>query len=383
MGRNPKKRKNYNESDPDGDNDSELGDMIADDGNDMFLISGEVVKFIVDKLNQQMESINKSKAGADVKKSSDNCFKAIKGKLNRLSLKNDNHLITGNNETSISTLIKEVNNLKKVVLKQDDKINRSIYRNHERTCIMESGQLSFADAVKSIKERANLDEDKIRINSIFQSKTGKIVIKCKDKLDQEKLVKNCESANLPVRKMKDKQTRLMINGLPVSLNELIAANGDGSLNYDPLLNVLVNRHSNSDAVKAGLSVNKVFNAKNDTMSVILNADEKTVELLKADPVVYVGVRSFKLVSYIYVKQCFKCYELGDHLAIDCKKSGPNCGKCSDLHDTKSCTNETSKKCTLCTKSTVHANGANTHGARDGHCPVKQLYIKNKIKEIWI
>lgn len=26
--------------------------------------------------------------------------------------------------------------------------------------------------------------------------------------------------------------------------------------------------------------------------------------------------------------------------------------------------------------------AHTHGARDVRCPVKQLYIKNKIKEIW-
>lgn len=357
------------------DNESLMEFESAVQDNVLLNISKSQLKDIIKRINSQIDAVEKSKAGQEIKRKHKEALNLVIDELSNLP---DHNQTTNQTKNDLNILIKEVSNLKRIVLNKDKQKN--IARNHQRTCIIEAGKLSFADAVKSI-EQANLNEDKIRINSMFTTKAGKIVIKCKDNIDQEKLIKNCEAANVPLRKMKLKQTKLIVNGLSSELNNLITSNDKGELEFDSLKSVLTMRHQNSDELKKGIDINKVFKSKNDKMSVIFYADEQTVELIKRDPFFYVGIRSHKIQPYIDLRQCFNCNHLEDHIAINCK-SGPKCGKCGDNHKTNDCNSDT-KKCLLCLSSSEYANNAHTHGARDSNCPVKQQFTKNKIEQIWI
>lgn len=346
---------------------------------DMFMISREAVEAITGTIRDQIESINKTKAAQEIKKQNANVLNDIITKLSNLPA-TPNVPSKTSKSSELSQLIREVNNLKRIVTRKE--MSSSVTKNHDRTCIIEPGNLSFADAVKSIKESGKIEEDKIRINSMFTTKAGKIVIKCKDNSDQQKLLSNCAAADVPLRKMKLKQMKLIVNGLPPEVNELVRTETNGQTNYNDLARALTLQHQKGDEIKQGITIEKLFKAKNDKLSVILNADDNTVDLIKQDAYLYVGLRSYKILPYIDDIQCFNCYQLGDHFAINCKHSGPKCGKCSGSHKYSEC-NSNEKKCLLCIESDEYMNGAHTHGARDGCCPLKQLFIKRRIEEIWI
>lgn len=264
-----------------------------------------------------------------------------------------------------------------MILKQNSS-KSTVSNSIDRTCVVESNDLSYSNVVKKIKENAKLNEDKIRINSIIETTTGKTVIKCKDSTDLDKLLINCSAVGVPVRKPKPKSFRFIVKGLPIELKNLVVRNGD-NFDYEALINVLTVRHHKADELKKSFKVFKMFESKNGSIAKIFYLDEDQAKLLRDDRDFYVYTRRYRASPYYHLYQCFKCCEL-HHIAKDCKSSAI-CGNCAGDHETRSCTSNL-KQCSLCKASGDHKNGAHTHGSRDGNCPLKTALIKTKSLEQW-
>lgn len=190
--------------------------------------------------------------------------------------------------------------------------------------------------LKALQEVVNPAELNLKIDSAKALKTA-VVVKCADEVSRESLMDHLQKSlgsNFSIEKAKKWNPRLLIKGVELDLfdksNEYIVGLIIKLNNFDE---TFANNVRVVTKIKYSSGFNLVLEVSNDIRKIMLNKDK-----------LFVGWKSCWCVDYIYVRRCYQCSKFG-HTSNDCKNN-PTCGKCSETHDTKSCT-VTSYKCINC------------------------------------
>lgn len=226
----------------------------------------------------------------------------------------------------------------------------------ERLVIIEPGQRSYAEITTALKG-CKLDEDKLRIDSVYTTKKNQVAVKTRTKEERDKLVQNCKEAGLNARNPKRRVCKFVLKRLP-----------PGRDNND-LINSLLSRRKDTEKLVGSFKTEKSFIGKNGLKVLIFTVSSEAAELISADPDFYLELDRHRAQPYVNEIQCYKCYGF-DHIAKNCTQNRV-CGQCAEEHeeDSQNCPKEEGTHvCINCTK--AGREGADTHTARSNLCPVK-------------
>lgn len=197
---------------------------------------------------------------------------------------------------------------------------------------------SKEDTIRDFKE---FNKHKFyKINKVFWNNNGEAKVNCADMESSKNLEKEFK---LRFKNKYDVKTPKAL--LPkLQLCDLVEEN---YLNDEDLVKAIINQNNLSGFKEIHVKVLKRFkNNKNDTTNVIIETDPYTNSLLLGRKKIFCGHQMIKVVEYIFVRKCGKCYRT-THSTFECKLENKLCTKCGEKdHMMANCVQE-SPKCINC------------------------------------
>ncbi|XP_026331286.1 uncharacterized protein LOC113238665 [Hyposmocoma kahamanoa] len=239
------------------------------------------------------------------------------------------------------------------------------------------------DKLKSSDETKNLvqkiirpEEMKLHVRGLRKTKNGGVIISTDSKDDLEKLkqVAQLKTSGLTVDEPHKRKPRIVIIGVPTSLQETEVVNcifqqnlADKlqGMSLESFLNNI--KLSHKSGKKNTESCNYIFEVAPRIRKALITNDRVFVNWLSCP------VRDFTLVT-----RCFKCQQYG-HAAKTCREEATICGHCGEAgHTIKDCTKKTEPpKCATC----LHFKKTCDHQTGDFNCPARKMAEKRYINSI--
>ena len=356
--------------------------LVETKPNRMLLMHSEQQEKIADLLESAIELLGKG-TKAERQAAAQN-LETIRSIVNHLP-----EQVKTNTDKLVRSIASDVKELKKALKNQAPRPERGgpeRVQAPERTCVIDKeAGFSWSQVRQKLAAEARLSEDNIRVTNMFTTNNDKIVIKLKDQTDQEKLLRNCTQAQIPIRPMKSRTSRFLIRGLRASDGEKNQSNQTTEADRAAIEEAL-NRHDRAQELRKSFKIIKAFSTGNGKTAVIFSLDEEGSRALRESPDFFIGFDRLRASPYVHLSQCFKCMDLG-HISKDCphahEQSGrfQRCGNCGELgHEWSEC--NAPRCCSLCRGDDHHSSAAHTHSARSGVCQIKRKFIQEKQKEVW-
>ncbi|XP_037931264.1 uncharacterized protein LOC119666062 [Teleopsis dalmanni] len=233
----------------------------------------------------------------------------------------------------------------------------------EAILISKTADKSYAEMLKIIKTKPELQEFGKNVNKIRKTKEGEILIQltkeagnlAKDFCNEMKnTLQNCASV-----KSLTQHTLIECRDLDeITSNEEVRA---AIADQFPAINV------------SDINVKFWRAARDSTRSAIIDLPTKDASVLIAAASVRVGWVRSRIRKHITPMRCFKCLQFG-HAARQCKSDNDRSGTCmrcgQDGHRAKTCSAQ--PKCILCPE---NCNGGNLHYSRSSKCEFYRKAIK--------
>ncbi|XP_023312125.1 uncharacterized protein LOC111692378 [Anoplophora glabripennis] len=224
---------------------------------------------------------------------------------------------------------------------------------------------------KEIKEKIDPSRLGAGVAGLREAHRGQVVIRCGNEEAREKIQnKICEemSGDYDIRKPNLKYPRIKIIGV----------NEEDDDTDDNLLNAIKDQNLTEHGSEEGfhLKIIKRIKKANREITLILEADSKTHNILLNKGKIFIGWSRGKAYDYVHVVRCFKCFGF-NHMAKDCKNNNI-CYKCS-LEHTGEC-KARYNKCINCSNAIekYKIKIKDNHNALDPKCPC-YIRILNSIK----
>lgn len=200
----------------------------------------------------------------------------------------------------------------------------------------------------------------VGIRSLKLTRTGDVIIKCRNKEEFEVLeneAKNKLETNYKIEKTTLKKPRFKI------------------LNYQQELTpeeIETAIRSQNKAIEE-IKVTFIKKGKNGPSTVFGECSPSTFRQLMDQKKVFIGWERYPVLEDLTVPRCYQCQEFF-HKKQNCTNT-PICPLCGDEHEKKDCTNK-KKVCANCLKSNdkFNKNYSVDHHATDFNCPTMQFHI---------
>ena len=228
--------------------------------------------------------------------------------------------------------------------------------------------------IKTVKEMVRPEEEGIRVNSIYQTRQGKVKISGATKEDADKLAKALRSkaeGRLTVTARKPLRPRVAIKFVPREFEE------------EHLLASILTQNEVGRKYKTTAELTKDIKAvgfirnkwKPETKIIIAEVSPELRKDIINKPL-HVEWCEARVEDYLTVTQCFRCHGIG-HRSNQCPEEKQLCSRCGGQHSRGECRSER-PSCVLCTRAAPA--GANQEGkdheANPGTCPIIQRAIAN-------
>lgn len=198
----------------------------------------------------------------------------------------------------------------------------------DRICIIEpkESSMSFAEVVKHFKDARLVEEQKIRVERIIDTKKGRTIVKAKTSADKDAIVKAfAGNASITVRNPAPKSIQVILKNVPTNIQDT------------EIVKEIIERDERAELLSEALSFDKSFKVggRDTSKHVVLNLREDAAAAIAEEPFFFIGCGCFRVLKYVSIIQCFKCCAYG-HKAANCQNEHPTCGWCAGAHSTNQC-----------------------------------------------
>lgn len=194
---------------------------------------------------------------------------------------------------------------------------------------------NYLAALKNKLAKANVDSS--TITATQDTRTGSLVIKCKQDQDLKRL-QHTLSQNREIKKMAKitrlgpKRTKLLVKNIPYDLDERTLTN---SLNI---------------AFKTSYTRGRYFTYKNSrAFSQVIEVEEDAARLLlsRPSPTIQIGPCYYPVSIFVPILRCFKCQAFGHHHS-KCLQEKSYCAICGRSgHTSETCNSSAAPACINC------------------------------------
>lgn len=235
---------------------------------------------------------------------------------------------------------------------------------------------SSDETQKMIQSIISPEEMQLQIRGVRKVRNGGVIISTDRKEDIEKLKQSekLNSSGLKVEEPSKRRPRIVLVGVPSSLNE----NQVLEYIYDQnIANKLPNVSSDNFMSSIKLS-HKSGKKDASTCNYILEVSAEIRKFLINQERVYINWTSCPVRDFTIVTRCYSCQQYG-HAAKFCREPKMTCSHCSELgHSIKECTKkEQSAVCATCHR----FNKPSNHKTGDVLCPAKKIAEERYINSI--
>lgn len=214
----------------------------------------------------------------------------------------------------------------------------------KKVCVVENPDNLNLNIIKEkIRNTGIIKETGVRINKIFPTKKGKIVIEVPTSMDQAKIMENLnKNGTFKVREPIMRQKKYIVKGIPVRVT-------DQEIQSD-----LVNRSFGGN-VEGKLKIIKIFTGGDkEIKNCIFAVDNDIVSLVERNMMAYIDYGRHRISGYIPKIQCLRCAEFG-HMGKSCQKK-ECCPVCAGAHQFRDCPDKNVSNCANCIKTNAKNNG---------------------------
>ena len=230
------------------------------------------------------------------------------------------------------------------------------------------------DIIKTVKGMVKPEEEGIRVNSIYQTKHGKVKINSATREDAERLAETlrCRAGGrLTVTARKPLRPRVAIKFVPREFEE------------EQLLSCILTQNEAGKRYKTVDELAKDIRAvgfiknkwKPETKMIIAEVSPELRREIINKPM-HVAWCEARVEDYLVITQCFRCHDIG-HRSGQCNEKGQVCSRCGGQNLRGECHSER-PSCVLCKRAgPAGANGeGRDHEANQGACPIMQRALHN-------
>ncbi|XP_029672801.1 uncharacterized protein LOC115241271 [Formica exsecta] len=230
---------------------------------------------------------------------------------------------------------------------------------------------------KLIKEKIDIKNMPVGVTKLKKGSKGTVILGCETEEEMEKLKATVQAKlgeNFKVTESPRMKPKIKI----VNIGE-----EEMKLNDDNLI-VTIKKQNKIDAKNEEIHmriVKKIVKSQSgrrgkEEGSVIIEADEKTHEIMLSMGKLNVGWRKCLVFNHINIKRCFKCWGYY-HIAKNCTRN-ETCHKCAKNHRAVECT-ATNKRCINCMFKiqTYNLRISDEHDALDPECPTFKRAIQEE------
>lgn len=216
------------------------------------------------------------------------------------------------------------------------------------------------DIVNEVKQKVDVVELGIGVNSFKKLKNQKIIIGCETEEDRGKLETAIKKSNnkFTVSQLQNKRPLLKLNGVIQGLTNTQIE--DAIVRQNQKLTAKLELNTEEIRVKR-----RTRGRTQDTNNIIVEATTKLWAAL-LDQKLHIGYQIITAVDQSPLIQCYHCLRYG-HLARECK-GNVTCGYCGDSHDTRLCNKrDLEPVCANCKNNDAEPNESR-HAAYSSMCP---------------
>lgn len=240
----------------------------------------------------------------------------------------------------------------------------------KKVCVIDNPNgLEITEIRNKIKSTGIIEKTGVRINKIYPTKKGKVVIEVPTSIDQGKILDNLSNDEiLKVREPVKRQKKYIIRGIPKYISD------------EEIVNDVKKRAFNASGEGKIKLIKSFVGIKKEVKNCIIAVDGDIAEKIGDVALVHIDLDRFRMVKYIPRVQCFRCAEIG-HTAHSCKKQAC-CANCAGEHELRDCEDRQISKCANCVKSNRSKKNKNSKNLDTGHqainkiCPTWVKFLKN-------
>lgn len=226
----------------------------------------------------------------------------------------------------------------------------------------------------SEKTRAEIKKSEVpagvRIEKMFKSKGGEIVISCENSDSSHKIKEVVEqkmSVDYDVVVKDSGNPRIIIKGVGEKYEDLklFSLLGDQNECFRMLSEVKLVTYLDSKK-------------KRNKFDVVLEVPKSGLQSIIDEKNVFIGWDKCEVAENMYIKRCYKCLGF-NHKSEECKEENKKCSICAGNHMQKDCDSKDKVGCINCIKAKeeLHLNKLNVHhNAFDSSCPVYKRKLEN-------